>query len=139
MIQGRWLENDLQPSENIRKAVFGKDFRESDAMSRYMLVYDDSERPVGTGRLWWQDGAFYLGEVCVLPEERGKRYGDLTVRLLIFKALTHGAVQLRLRPTAETRAFFARYGFRDDPDMPDEMFVPADEVRLSNCHGCANA
>ena len=139
MIQGRWLEGDLSASERIRMAVFGEAYRESDAMSRYVLVFDDDEQPVGTGRLWWQDGAFWLGEACVLPEMRGRRYGDLTVRLLIFKALTHSASELRLIPTPETHAFFARYGFRDDPEAPGEMFVPADEVRLSSCCGCGQS
>ena len=68
------------------------------------------EEPVGPARLWWRDGAFWLGDVGVLSDFRGMSYGDLLVRLLLFKALSHGAHFLRLEAPEEAVAFFARYG-----------------------------
>jgi GNAT superfamily N-acetyltransferase len=62
-------------------------------------------------RLWWSDGAFFAGDVCVLPEARGQGYGDLLVRLLLYKAVSHNAAGIRLMCPRAAAAFFARYGF----------------------------
>lgn len=69
---------------------------------------------MGAARLWWRDGAFWLGDVGVLSDFRGMGYGDLLVRLLLFKALSHGAHFLRLEAPEEAVAFFARYGFCEE-------------------------
>jgi len=95
---------------------------------------------VGAARLWWRDGAFWLGDVGVLSDFRGMGYGDLLVRLLLFKALSHGAHFLRLEAPEEAVAFFARYGFCEECRQGGRavMGLAAADVRLDRCGGgCA--
>ena len=136
MVQGKWFPvgADLTAPLSVRLADFGRGRDALDDISQQVLALDDAERPVGTARLWWQDGAFWAGDVGVLPDARGMGYGDLLVRLLLFKALTHGAVRVCLTPTEETRGFFARYGFTPEDG---HMAVRAEDIHLSHCGaGC---
>ncbi len=112
MIEGKWLEqgSDISVALSIRRAVLGKGRDSLDDAAQQVLVYRGGE-PVGTARLWWSDGAFFAGDVCVLPEARGQGYGDLLVRLLLYKAVSHNAAGIRLMCPRAAAAFFARYGF----------------------------
>ena len=96
--------------------------------------------PVGAARLWWRDGAFWLGDVGVLSDFRGMGYGDLLVRLLLFKALSHGAHFLRLETPEEAVAFFARYGFCEECRQGGRavMGLAAADVRLDRCGAAAS-
>ena len=141
MVQGKWFPtgSDLHQPLGVRMAVFGRGRDALDDASQQVVVYA-ADTPVGAARLWWEDGAFWLGDVGVLPECRGMGYGDLLVRLLLFKALMHGARTIRLRAPADAQPFFARYGF-----APEEtrgaltvMRIDAGDVRLGHCEGCAH-
>lgn len=140
MVEGKWFAPgaEIPEAEAIRRAVFGRGRDDLDAMAWNVIVYYGGE-PAATGRLWWQDGAFWLGDVGVLPELRGRRLGDLTLRLLLFKAETHAARLLRLIATDETAAFFARLGFQPDGEGVDSiqpMLLRGEELCLDTCQGC---
>lgn len=138
MVQGRWfpMGGDLSEPLALRRQVFGRDTDDLDALAQQVVVYESGE-PVGAARLWWQDGAFWLGDVGVLAEKRGRGYGDLLVRLGLFKALTHQAREIRLTATDDTAAFFAKYGFA--PQENGCMSILAQDVHLSHCGGnCAD-
>ncbi len=139
MIQGKWFPQgaDLTDAVSVRRAVFGRGRDDLDAEAWNVVVYLD-EVPAAAGRLWWRDGSFWLGEVCVLPESRGKRLGDLALRLLLFKAQSHYAREVRLRCAPDTAGFFSRLGFRPDPaaEDPGEMLLPGDEIDLDTCKSC---
>ena len=91
MIQGKWFPtgSDVSQPLAIRRAVFGRGRDALDDWAQQVTVYA-GEEPVGTARLWWRGGAFWLGDVGVLSDFRGMGYGDLLVRLLLFKALSYG-------------------------------------------------
>ena len=138
MVQGRWfpIGSGIEQPLSIRRVVFDRGRDALDQMAQQVVVYREN-KAVGSARLWWQDGAFRLGEVGVLPEERHKGYGDLLVRLLLFKALTHNAARITLFTPPETEAFFAQYGFQADDrrEQGTEMSIAGDAVRLSHCGG----
>ena len=139
MIQGKWFPQgaDLDEAISVRRAVFGRGQDELDSEAQNAVVYLD-EVPAAGGRLWWRDGSFWLGEIGVLPEHRGKKLGDLTLRLLLFKAQNHFAKEVRLRTDRETEGFFTRLGFREDffQDGLVEMVLPGDEIELDSCKSC---
>ncbi len=142
MIQGKWLPQggDLSQVLPIREAVFGRGRDALDDESWNVLVFQD-EAPVAVGRLWWRDGAFRLGDVGVLPAFRGKKLGDLVLRLLLFKAQIHFAREVRLLCEDDTAGFFARLGFRPDESVPPqgslhEMLLPGEEINLDTCASC---
>ena len=142
MIQGKWFApgEDLSPLLPLRQSVFHQGADALDPLSWNVLVYED-ETPAATGRIWWEEGAFRIGALCVLPERRGRRLGDLTLRLLLFKAQSHAAREVRLRSPADTAGFFSRLGFRPDPEAGDaeEMWLPGDEIELDSCKSCRKA
>jgi len=134
MIEGKWFTQgaDISQPLLIREAVFGLGRDALDDMAQQVVIYREGE-PVGTGRLWWADGAFHGGDIGVLSDERGKGYGDLLVRLLIYKAVTHQAQSLILQTPKRLTAFFERFGFvaTDDGDPVNLRLHP-----LDGCAGC---
>ena len=139
MIQGKWLPmgSDLKETIAVRQHVFGRGEDETDSISQSVMVYNDDGVPVGTGRIFWQDGAFWLSDIGVLQEFRGKGFGDLLVRLLMFKALSHSAREIRLYSPNQTLAFFEKYGFTTTDN--NQMVILGEAVRLSHCSGnCAD-
>lgn len=142
MVQGKWfpMGSDISEALWVRQAVFARGEDELDPMAHQVVVYREG-KPVGSARLYWADGAFRLDQLGVLPQERNKGYGDLLIRLLLFKALTHSASLIALDTPDETRAFFAKYGFQEDggQDGLTRMHILGDNVQLSHCGGnCAN-
>ena len=142
MVQGRWfpMGSDLSVPLDVRMQVFGRGEDALDALAQQVVVYE-SGIPVGSARLWWQDGAFQLGEVGVLEEKRDRGFGDLLVRLLLYKSLTHNASLIRLETPVQTEAFFAQYGFVTDGETESglkAMHIRGEDVQLSHCGGnCA--
>lgn len=138
MVQGRWypMGSDLSVPMMIREAVFHRGEDALDAAAQQVVVYKE-EVPVGAARLWWQDGAFCMGEVGVLEQERGKGFGDLLVRLCLFKSLTHSAALIRLYTPKETEGFFAKYGLVPvgEKDGLVTMEIRGENVQLSHCGG----
>ena len=112
MIEGKWFvqNSDITQPLALREAVFARGRDALDAQAQQVVVYREG-LPVGTGRLWWQDGGFFAGDIGVLPAQRGQGYGDLLVRLMLYKATTHHAQSLCVVCPADVCAFFARYGF----------------------------
>ena len=140
MIQGKWFPqgSDLTDAVSIREAVFGRGGDDLDASAQNAVVYLDGI-PAASGRIWWQDGAFWLGEIGVLPAYRGQRLGDLTLRLLLFKATEHFAREVRLVSTPETVGFFARLGFRPSEARAGgmtELWIPGNDIELDACKAC---
>ncbi len=142
MIQGKWFPqgSDLSEALSVRSAVFGRGLDELDSQAQNVVVYLD-EVPAASGRLWWQDGSFWLGDIGVLEACRGKKLGDLVLRLLLFKAQSHYAREVRLCAPPETEGFFSRLGFREAraAEQAVEMFLPGDEIELDSCKSCRKA
>ena len=140
MIQGKWFApGETLPEEvlSIRREVFGSPGQTLDPKGWNTLVYLD-DIPAASGRIWWEEGAFWLGEIGVLPSLRGRRLGDLVLRLLLFKAQSHAAREVRLCCLEETRGFFARLGFRPvnrEAHMV-QMMLPGNEISLDSCASC---
>lgn len=146
MVQGKWFAPGTDPdtAAAVRQEVFGRGQDVLDSMSWNVVVYQD-EVPAASGRIWWQDGAYRLGDIGVLPAWRGRRLGDLVLRLLLFKAQGHFAREVRLAAPTEVQGFFTRLGFRPDPlsppteGAPMEMLLKGDQIDLDTCKNCDRA
>ena len=140
MVQGKWFApgTDLSALLPVRSAVFGTEADSLDAACWNVLVYEDSV-PAATGRIWWEDGAYWLGGIGVLEERRHRKLGDLVLRLLLYKAQNHAAREVRLRCPRETAGFFSRLGLREiaseDPNTV-EMMIPGELIDLDTCKNC---
>ena len=140
MVEGKWFAPgaEIPQALAIRQAVFGRGADEMDKLSWNVVVWHEGEA-AATGRLWWQDGAFWLGDIAVLPERRGLGLGDLTLRLLLFKAESHAARLMRLRSPEDVAPFFARLGFCKEEPREDgliAMRLRGEDLCLDSCQGC---
>ena len=140
MIQGKWFAPGEDLSAEVlpvRAEIFGVSGPATDPEGWNTVVFMDGV-PAASGRIWWADGSFRLGEIGVIPSLRGRRLGDLVLRLLLFKAQSHFAREVRLTCQEDTEGFFARLGFRPVSRMEGsvEMMIPGDEIELDSCKNC---
>ena len=140
MIQGKWFapgEDLVAEVLPLRREIFGIAGSPTDPEGWNTLVYMDGQ-PAASGRIWWSEDAFWLGEIGVLPALRGRRLGDLVLRLLLFKAQTHSAREIRLRCPEDKEGFFARLGFRPVRQESGfvEMMIRGEDVSLDSCANC---
>ena len=141
MIEGKWFPqgSDLSEVLSIRKSVFSRGEDALDSLAQNVLVYEDGV-PVATGRIWWEDGVFWLGDLAVLPAFRNRRLGDLVLRLLLFKAQQHFAREVRLRCPPDVVGFFDRLGLRPADVAPSdeliELWIPGEKIDLDSCKSC---
>ena len=144
MVQGKWFApgEDLSAAVlPVRTAVFGRGTDDLDALSWNALVYQDGI-PAASGRIWWEDGAFRLGDICVLESFRGRRLGDLVLRLLLFKAQNHAAKEVRLQCPRDMTGFFARLGLTEESVSGSglvEMMISGEDIDLDTCRHCPKA
>ena len=140
MVQGKWFPpgENISPLIPVREAVFGRGADDLDASSWNVLVYQDSV-PVASGRIWWQDGAYRIGDLGVIETFRRQRLGDLVLRLLLYKAQSHAAREVRLTCPPGVTGFFARLGLTPQPPgnrEEVEMMIPGDRIDLDTCSRC---
>ena len=143
MVQGKWFApgSDLSDLIPVRSAVFGRGWEDLDKSSWNVLVYDDSV-PAATGRIWWENGAFWLGGIGVLESFRHRKLGDLVLRLLLYKAQSHSAREVRLRCPTDLTGFFERLGLQAQAGEHAglvEMMIPGDLIDLDTCRNCPKA
>lgn len=143
MVEGKWFAPGSEAPEafSIREKVFGRGQDHLDDEAWNVVVWHEGQ-PAATGRLWWSEGAFCVGDLAVLPELRGRRLGDLTLRLLLFKAESHAARMIRLIATDDTAAFFARLGFAPEGEGSGHlqpMLLRGEELCLDTCASCSKS
>ena len=140
MIQGKWFApgSDLSQVLSVRETVFGRGKDSLDSLSWNVLVYQDNV-PAATGRIWWEDGVFWLGNLCVIESFRHHHLGDLVLRLLLYKAQSHAAREVRLRCSVELTGFFSRLGLLPVQEFPPnlvEMMIQGETIELDSCKNC---
>jgi len=124
-------ESDLTDVRAIRHSVFCEEQQipESieidglDASSVHVLVYV-SDTPAATGRLLITTDEFTIGRVAVLPQFRGKRLGDLVVRLLIRTAFDMGGERQVAHAQLPVRGFYEKLGFVAQGEVYEEAGIP---------------
>ena len=162
MIRGKFIApgEDYSIVLPLRKAVFADeqgfdpalDNDQYDALSAHAVLYDQVDEngdpagdPVATGRLFWHNGEFVIGRVCVRKEKRNQKLGDLVMRMLLYKAMQHHAPAVSVGSQTHAVGFYARYGFEPVETFLDEgvehvrMRVQGDRINLEgSCHKMKN-
>lgn len=105
----------------IRKNVFGDCAAyapdEFDSISLHALVTQDGE-PCATARLYPTDDGWLLGRVAVLEAFRNQGYGELVVRLLLFKAMEiYDEAKITVHSLPDKCAFYEKFGLRAAGDI----------------------
>lgn len=79
-----------------------------DAECIHAVAYDESDRPVGTGRLLPDT---HIGRMAVLQAYRGQGVGSLLLDQLIHEARRRGYAQVVLSAQTHALPFYERHGF----------------------------
>lgn len=157
MIQGRWISpgQSFEEALRLRDMVFVQEQGfsaeleqdDKDALSWHVLLYLDGA-PAATGRIYYHEGAYWLGRICVQKDARGQGLGDLVVRMLLDKAQRHYAPKVCLGAQAQVIPFYAKYGFvpcgepYEEEGVPHQvMCIRGEDINLTgtcggNCDTC---
>ncbi|MGD9568382.1 MAG: GNAT family N-acetyltransferase [Sedimentibacter sp.] len=121
MISTRWFQgkNNINEALEIRKKVFIEEMNlieninitdNFDDFAFNAVAYED-DVPVGTGRLFFKDGKYFIDNVCVIKEFRGRHYADLIVRMLVRRAVNMGAEKTYTECSQRIKMLFENIGF----------------------------
>lgn len=140
MVQGKWFpgNGNLEIPLSLREKIFGSREDLLDEWAQQVVVYEAADCPVGVARLRWSDGAFRIDFLGVLAQKRNQGFGDLLVRLCLFKALSHQANRVELSCSQELVPYFSKYGFHTGSLLPDgtiPMVIRAEQIHLDHCNG----
>ena len=101
MLYAKWIHgsDDISLAKAVREQVFvneqgfapEQEFDTFDNGAWHVVAMED-ETPIGTGRLYIDDGKFTIGRLCVLPEYRNMGIGDALMRLLMDRGLEVGCL-----------------------------------------------
>ncbi|HJA69304.1 MAG TPA: GNAT family N-acetyltransferase [Firmicutes bacterium] len=154
MITARWTmgTSNMQDARLIRTKVFieeqgfseQNEFDDIDEIALHVIIYKD-DKPCATGRLYYKQG-YRIGRIAVLREERGTGLGDLTVRMLLFKAFEQEAEEVTVTAQLQAQGFYEKFGFAPTGEQTTDEGVPhvimtvtPQTARLSGqCQNCAN-
>ncbi len=130
MIEGKFLksEDDFSDSLKIRKKVFVEEMGytvesimdEWDSVSEHVAVFNEEQKVVAAGRLSLRNTQYWISQVAVLKEERGKYYGDFVVRMLVDRVFRNDGQEVWVKADENTLHFFAKLGFTNMENMLDE-------------------
>ncbi|MFM7009412.1 MAG: GNAT family N-acetyltransferase [Betaproteobacteria bacterium] len=115
---GAWSEFQSQASA-IRFEVFvheqqvppEEELDANDTHCVHALAFNELGEPIGTGRLL-PDG--HIGRMAVLKSSRGNGVGAAILMRLTEQARKRGFTQVVLSAQTHARAFYAKYGFKEE-------------------------
>lgn len=123
MISTKWFQgiDKIDSIIKIRKEVFSDELNNEnylvqdiyDEFAFNVVAYED-EVAVSCGRLLFNDGKYFIDNVCVIKKYRRRHLGDLVVRMLVRKAINLGAEKIYAMVNEESRALFECIGFTID-------------------------
>lgn len=94
---------------------------------------------VATGRLICEEGRYLIGRVAVLKQERGRKYGDFVVKMLVYKAFQLGAREVYCNAQAHAVGFYQKIGFEQCGEAFEEagrQHIPLVLREGSLCRAC---
>ena len=126
MITARWTmgTSNMQDARLIRTKVFieeqgfseQNEFDDIDEIALHVIIYKD-DKPFATGRLYYKQG-YRIGRIAVLREERGTGLGDLTVRMLLFKAFEQEAEEVTVTAQLQAQGFYEKFANYSEQNLP---------------------
>ena len=122
------VATSFAPVRAIREAVFVREqgfshdgeFDAIDGTATHLLAFI-GDAPVGTARLYIQDGEGRIGRIAVLIDERRHGIGAALVRAGLAILAERGVSMVGLSAQVAAIPFYRRLGFREDgPETLDE-------------------
>lgn len=130
--------DDLAACHALRRAVFmeeqgisaAEEWDGRDAGAVHLLARDAAGQPVGTARLWVEDGEGHIGRVCVLAEARGTGLGAALIRAAVAELAAAGARRAVLGAQCHALGFYEKLGFAAEGPVYDDAGIPHRQMAL---------
>lgn len=129
MVEGKWLA----PGQTLTALAPFRETDGLDAVSWNAVVYADGQA-CAHGRIRYHEGDFLLEKIVVLDGYRHQGYGDLLLRLMLYKARQHAARFVRLTCESSVKPFFEKYGFKEEED--GSLLLMGEDICLDSCRYC---
>lgn len=120
MVYTKWFQGieNINTCIELKRKIFIDELKSDeknvtdlyDQFAFYVVVYED-ENPVGTGRLLFKDGRYFLDSICVLKAFRNRNYGNLIIRMLVRKAVSIGMEKTYASIDDKFESLFKKIGF----------------------------
>ena len=123
---------DLSDAHAIRRAVFieeqGVSYEEehdgTDGACIHLVLYDENDMPISTGRIMVTNEDFIIGRVATLKSHRGQGLGTAVMQALIDACVMMGAERQILSAQIQAREFYEKLGFVAYGDIYDDARIP---------------
>ena len=146
MVKGRYMEGgaNIDCVLDIRKKVFEEEFGISgagktvpgDEMALHAIAYDDDDKVVAAGTLYYDGITFTIDKIAVLPQNRKNYYGDFILKILIDKAASMSPSEIYGLCFSESTGFMESVGYITKSERKDgicEMVLPEDKFKGGCC------
>ncbi|KHF41815.1 GNAT family N-acetyltransferase [Halalkalibacter okhensis] len=112
-------ENQLEDAYTIRTEVFvneqhvpmEEEIDQHEAEALHFVVYNDTERPIGAGRLRFVDGYGKVERICIAKEARGTGAGRELMNRIEEAARLEGAEKTKLNAQVQAQSFYHKLGY----------------------------
>lgn len=117
-----------QQAKEIRQKVFMEEqgfqneFDEIDLTAEHFVLFDDSDNPIGTCRVFKDNKkkCFILGRLAVVKEKRGANVGSLLVEKAEEYVKEIGGDQIQLHAQCRITAFYSKLGYSSFGEIEDD-------------------
>ena len=127
---------DVADLRHVRNTVFvieqavpeDEEWDELDAVSQHVIARDQTDQPIGTGRLTPKGS---IGRMAVLRDWRGRGVGDSILRVLLELARARHFKEVEIHAQSHALAFYERAGFEAYGEEFDECGILHRHMRIA--------
>lgn len=132
MTKMRWFKgsNSLEDAISVRRKVFVEEqnvpeeieLDDIDEFAEHIVIYEN-QKPIGTGRIYENDGKAFIGRIAVLKEYRGKHFGEIVVKMLINRSYNKQSEELYVHSQTKVEKFYETFGFKPFGEKYEEAGI----------------
>ena len=117
---------DIRQKVFVEEQGFQNEFDEIDKRATHFVVFDRTNTPLATCRLFMEEesGAYILGRVAVVKEGRGNGIGSFIVRTVEEYVKAIDGKELRLHAQCRITPFYTKLGFSEYGQIEDDEGCP---------------
>ena len=118
--------HEIRKKVFIQEQGFQEEFDDIDKVATHFVVYDDSDKPIATCRVFWnaERNSYLLGRLAVLKEFRGKNLGRTIMEAAESYVQEMGGRELQLHAQSRITEFYSRLGYIPFGEEEEEQGCP---------------
>lgn len=93
-----------------QKVSLEMELDEEDKIATHIILYEN-DKPIGCGRIIFNDKIAKMGRIAVLKEKRKKGYGEKICKELINIAKEHKIKEIKIHAQCSAIGFYKKLGF----------------------------